>query len=197
MDASGAIQLAIAQGRLSATRDIAAWLASQETSPALVTAAYSIERAGGVAAAASHLGELGRACSSCHEAARAELKPDIIEPAPRHAATLAEQSKRHQWAAARMWQGLLASSDEAWLEGAQLLAATPTDVRATVRDKPNAEVFELAERMQAQAERAATLNDHDERAEAYGELMHTCASCHDLTRRQPVLDKPATSLSAR
>ncbi|MCX5748484.1 MAG: hypothetical protein NT062_39035, partial [Proteobacteria bacterium] len=135
--------------------------------------------------AASLAARLGRACSKCHEA-HDGIVTFVWEPAPEDAPALAAQMKRHQWAAARLWDGLVGPSDTMWSEGAHVLATTRLDAAQAVGRTHNADVAALAQKVRAIATRATTVDDHDARAQLYGELLSTCAACHQLVRPAPV-----------
>lgn len=189
-EAAAALQTAIAHGRLVDARDRAHWFASHEMDAPLSWrpyldemryAALRIERARDVATAGAQIGLLGRACGACHEAHAA--KPAFrYELPPSNDTTLDAQMHRHQWAAARMWQGVVGPADQAWQDGARVMATTRLDVAATAHEKPNTETFELAEQLRDQATRALAITDRDEQATFYGEMMETCASCHSIVR---------------
>ena len=66
------------------------------------------------------------------------------------------------------------------------MAETELDLRTTVHEKPNADVFELGERLRDQGARAAGSRDRVERAVMYGEMMTACAGCHRIVRPEPV-----------
>ncbi|HEY5923816.1 MAG TPA: hypothetical protein VIV11_19175 [Kofleriaceae bacterium] len=197
LEAAASLQLAIMQGRLADARDLAGQLAVHEM-PArsgwqpyvaeLRDSAHLIARADDVAAAGAELGRLGRACGSCHAAsgARPVLAAGV---APTDDTTLAAQMLRHQWAAVQLWQGVSGPADQAWQDGARVMVATRADVHKRVHEKPNAEVFMLAERLHEQARHAAALTDVDARAGLYGEVMATCASCHTIMRPHPVVER--------
>jgi cytochrome c556 len=195
-EAAGEMQRAIAHGRLSEARDLAAWLGRhymeeldgwQPYTEEMQIAAKGIEAASDVTAAGAQLGRLGRACSSCHEARGIQVAFPLT-PAPSEGPGLELQMRRHQWAAARLWEGVIGPSDASWASGAQMMSTTPFDVMITAHEKPNAEVVELAEQLRARATAAVGIRDRDVRATAYGEMMATCAGCHAVVRIQPVVD---------
>jgi cytochrome c556 len=194
LDAAYALQAAIAQGRLGDARDQAAWFATHDMDvpPAwqpyvddMRGAAIRIKAADDVAGAGLELGRLGHACGSCHEAQHARVAQAYF-PAPADGATLELQMARHTWAATRLWQGVIGPTDELWVEGARAMATTRFDILGATHEKPNAEVIELAERLHTQAEQAIVQTEHASRAQLYGEMMETCASCHRIVRPHPV-----------
>jgi hypothetical protein len=192
--AAGRLQAAVADGRLADARDTARWFASHEMSmppggaanvEAMRVAARRIADATDVPTAGAHLGQFGRACASCHEANGAS--PAFPSgPAPAAGAGPDAQMRRHAWAAARLWEGLIGPADAQWRDGARVMAETPFDAARFVHEKPNVDVVEMAERLHEQATAAMALTDLDARATAYGELMETCASCHAIVRPNPI-----------
>lgn len=148
-------------------------------------AAIALEHAGDIASTGARLGRLGFACGSCHAAA--DARPTFsYGPPPRDVGSQDAQMERHQWAAKRLWEGVIGPSDREWTEGATVLATDTLDVSKMVHEKPNADVAEFAERLRADASRAQSLRDHGERARFYGEMMSTCAGCHQIVRPYPV-----------
>ena len=197
-DAAAHLQEAIALGRLADAREQALWLATTEMDsqaswqPYLVeirAAAYGIARADDVASAGAGMGRHGRACGSCHDAMNASPSVALVS-APADESTLAAQGQRQQWAAARMWEGVLGAGDQRWLDGANVLATTHLDIASSVHEKPNAETFALAERLREQAAQATMVVEPAERAEMFGQIMETCGSCHRILRPAPSNEKP-------
>lgn len=197
LTAASALQAAVADGRLSCARDTARWLASQDMAmplgaalhvEAMRAAARRIADAADVPTAGAHLGELERACASCHQA-RGATPAFAAVPLPAAGASSDARMRRHAWAAVRLWEGLIGPADARWRDGARVMAETPFDADRFVHERPNVYVVELAERLHEQAAAAAALTDLDERAVAYGELMEVCASCHAIVRPTPVVDR--------
>jgi hypothetical protein len=193
--AASELQAAIAQGRLADARDQAYWFATHEMDgPAnwrpyideLRGAAMSIWRAHDVPTAGAQLGRLGRACSSCHEAEGGTVA-FARAPIPADDDTVELQMALHQWAAARLWEGVIGPSDERWQQGARVMATGHFDAAKSVHEKPNVDVIELAERLRAQANEASTITDRSARAAFFGDMMETCASCHSIVRPSPVV----------
>lgn len=190
------LQRAIARGHLDAAKEDARWIAEHEEAPQLAEwtpfvdemkkAARDVAAAQDLPSAAAVASRLGRACSRCHEKTRAVVAFAWEEP-PADATSLQAQMKRHQWAAARLWQGLVGPSDDMWREGAQVLASTQLDTfAATGSSAPRGDVSALATRVRELATSASKIQDKDERATIYGELLSTCAGCHSLVRPSPV-----------
>ena len=188
------LQRAIARGHLDAAKELAAWLADHAEPPQegwqanldeLHLAAQEVTKAKDLPTAASLAARLGRACSKCHEA-RDAIVTFEWEPPPEEGPALATQMKRHQWAAARLWDGLVGPSDQLWSEGASVLATTQLDTFQAAGGTNRGDVAALAANVRALAGRAAKVEDHDARAVLYGELLSTCAGCHQLVRPNPV-----------
>jgi mono/diheme cytochrome c family protein len=189
------LQRAVVMGRLSNAKELAHWLATHQMielegwAPYLEEmrfAATAIESASDVPTAGGQIGRLGRACSSCHEAQRAKVSFSAMTPPP-VGNTFEIQMRRHQWAAERMWEGVIGPSEARWLAGARMLATSRLDVRKTVHVKPNINVIELAEKLRDAGKVAGEQNDADARAVFYGEMMATCAGCHAIVRPRPVV----------
>jgi mono/diheme cytochrome c family protein len=189
------LQLAVTQGRLIDARDSAQLLATNM--PADVQrSAQRISQADDLAAAGLELGRLAGACGSCHAAAG--FVADVpTTTAPPETKTLVGQMARHAWGAARLWEGVTGPAEQAWLDGALVIAETPMAISTVMRDKPNAFAFELAERLHDEALRARGATDFDARANLYGEMMATCASCHRILRPQPIVNTGRDAIATR
>ncbi|HEY5924172.1 MAG TPA: hypothetical protein VIV11_20985 [Kofleriaceae bacterium] len=189
------LQAAIVHGRLGEARDTARWFATHDMDVPVTWRPYvdemrdsamRITRARDVESAGVQIGRLGRACSACHEAQHA--RPAFAyTPAPLDDATLEAQMVRHQWAAARLWEGLVGPADQLWDEGARVMATSQLDIAKSGHAKPNADVAELAERLREQTMQAIATTDRTARAALFGEMMGTCASCHSIVRPAPVV----------
>jgi cytochrome c556 len=128
-------------------------------------------------AAAAAFGAMGRACAVCHEQLGGPKITLGTPPAEGSGAALHMQ--RHQWAADRMWEGLMAPSDEAWVKGAEVMADAPLVPEAVsgMKSVPP-ETKALATAAHATAHRARTTAAKD-RGKAYADMIATCAGCHD------------------
>lgn len=191
------VQRAITRGHLDEAKRHARWLVDHDDDALAVwkprlekmrVAARAVMEARDLPSAAVSAATLGRACSACHEEHAATIAFEWSEPVD-DSPTLASQMKRHQWAAARLWEGLVGPSDEMWTQGATLLATTKLDAfPAVAGSAASPTVPTLAARVRELATRATTESDSDARATLYGELLSTCASCHAIARPAPVPD---------
>ncbi len=190
------LQRAIARGYFEDAKQDARWIAEHEEAQQLApwkpfvdemkVAAREVAGARDLPSAAAVASRLGRACSRCHEAMNAVVT-FAWEEAPADAPDLPAQMKRHQWAAARLWDGLVGPSDELWREGALVLATSNLDaIAASGSGAPRGDVPALAKRVRELATTAGQAKEQDARAQIYGELLSTCAGCHLLVRPNSV-----------
>lgn len=132
-------------------------------------------------AAAKTSGQLGRQCALCHTALSAKIVfPKESTPAsdPR----LALQMASHQWAAARMWEGLIAPNDDRWQLGAKTLSNAKLAIVAEGDPPNNLGVGNDIARVRLFATRALKPMSQSDRAELYGDMLATCAHCHFTIR---------------
>ncbi|MBL0214322.1 MAG: hypothetical protein IPQ07_10585 [Myxococcales bacterium] len=188
------LQHAIATGKLDEAQRQARWLIEHEL-PAregwpmfvddMKAAAQQVVEARDLPAASVLAARLGRTCSQCHER-QAAVVTFPWEPAPEQSSVLAVQMRRHQWAAVRLWEGLVGPSDEMWKQGAEVLSTTQLDTVAAAGGVARGDVPALAAKVRELAVRATSTSDHNQRATLYGELLSTCSGCHQLVRPVPV-----------
>jgi hypothetical protein len=97
--------------------------------------------------------------------------------------------QRHRWAAARLWEGLVVPSDEAWKAGALALSDAPLSPELLTPGKsPVPKVGELELSVHDLGRRAQTLVGADARAELYGQALATCSACHQWLGGGPRTD---------
>jgi len=188
-EAATALQRAISQGRLIDAREQAAWIGeyANPRSDELLTAAFQIAQARDLRAAAALTGDLAAACSTCHVETGA--RPVItIPPPPAAVPGIEAQMQLHQWAAARLWDGVIAPDDAAWQAGARTMMRATIDLGATTHAKPNSDVVGYAEALHGLAETATTTTGHTARAVLYGEMLETCANCHAIVRPRTIAE---------
>ena len=143
----------------------------------LTRAVTALRQASSLDAAIYAEAQIATACAGCH--LRAKKLPRFRTPshAPADRPTLESQMSRHQWAVDRVWEGLIAQSNEHWRAGLYVLATS--SLPRTTTHAPA-----IAKRLQQQA-RAALDNaklSPTERADAYAEILVTCSSCHAAAR---------------
>jgi cytochrome c2 len=87
--------------------------------------------------------------------------------------------RRHQWAAERLWEGLVVPSDDAWKWGALSLSEAPlAPEQLTPGKSPVPRVGELAQTVHVLANKGVDVERADVRADLYGDVLVTCAECH-------------------
>lgn len=196
-DAIVAIRDAVVAGDLDEAKAKARWILDDETLPNIPAWresaadikqwAAAVANAPGIEPAAAGGAELAKTCGKCHSVLR--VSPDILgtaRPAPPLEGGTVEKMRRHQWAAERMWEGLVGPSEERWTAGVAELVATPL-LPDEIEADPGAagRVGDLAATVHALGEQARGLpaQTWDTRAAMYGRYMATCAACHLEVRR--------------
>lgn len=184
-----AIRDAVIAGDYAATREPSTWLAEHgapqgipddwiELVTDLRKMAGGLEEATDVEQVALALGPVARACGSCHEKLGAEIK--YQPPAAPAGDGFKAEMDRHRWAAGLLWDGVVIPNDAAWTAGAGHFAAT-----ALVPEKPTPELEKLAAEVKQLGEKAASAADRQSRGNVYGELLASCATCHQLAGVKP------------
>ena len=125
--------------------------------------------------------KLAGACAACHASAGA--LPDLGEPPrpPRDDGSVTSRMARHLWATDRLWEGAIASSDQAWRAGLDVLAATP--LPTSELGKQRAPFGRELQRLADGARRRSRTDTAADRIGAYGDILVTCASCHAAAPR--------------
>ncbi len=183
-DAS-AMKEAVIDGDLETLVERAQWVVEHEA-PAdypvawqphvvqLVEAARGAGAATDVTAAAARTADLAGNCGRCHRAVGAQ--PTFEDPM----APMGDESvmARHQWAADRMWEGIIGPSEHAWTRGTAEFAAVPGC--AVDPEAPLSEYMgELCTKIGALGAKAASAKSLDDRVRTYGAFLETCAACHN------------------
>ena len=144
---------------------------------ALNAAARAESTTADVLAASRGLSAVARTCGSCHQslgpvAIVGDLVPDDGGVIPR--------MKRHEWAATKLWVGLVVPSDAAWEAGAALLAEAPLAPELLTPDKsPAPRVVALVQSVHDLAVRASRAKSTEDRVDVYADLVATCSGCHE------------------
>jgi cytochrome c556 len=185
------MKAAVIGGNLAEFKKVAAWMAEHELTKdppqtwkthvdAMQSCAKRGRDAADLAAASLALGEVGRTCRECHSAMGAPKISVGSPPAEGSGALL--RMVRHQWAADRMWEGLMAPSDDAWVKGAEVFSDAPLTPEEVAPGKSvSPEVKKLAKDAQDIAHKARTV-DEAKRHEAYADLLTTCQRCHTAAK---------------
>ncbi len=185
----GEIQLALISGNLVSTRELAkqvragfqgpqpqGWAPFIERS---VASAEMLEVTDDLNMAARLAATLANTCGDCHRAHELTVVEHVAAPPPREEDRFSDFMVQHRWAADRMWEGLIAPSDEAWLAGASVLATTeltPEDVGERLVLTP--EIETILRQIRSDASSAGSATSAEERQELYGSFLAGCASCH-------------------
>lgn len=148
----------------------------------LQAAARLTANAENLSVAASGVAAMTRICGQCHEEQghRLDLFPvEVVTKTPK-SDTLSARMNRHAWASERMWEGLMAPSDQVWQAGAAALAHAPVKAPKVGAFTPNDFAQSLA-RLRDLGLRASQAMSPEERANIYGLALATCAECHANT----------------
>ncbi|HVV81450.1 MAG TPA: hypothetical protein VHE35_00175 [Kofleriaceae bacterium] len=185
------LEQAIVRGELDDARDAATYLATHAEHPELddwqpyveqmQAAAGRVKAAPDLASAAALVGDVGLQCSSCHSV-RAAIVTFPWEPVPDTDATVATRMRRHQWAAARLWEGLIGPSDDLWELGAEVMADNELESLVTARMALDHDARDLISSVQLLARKAPSATTAEARASLYDDLLPVCAGCHQLVR---------------
>lgn len=190
-DAAAVVHTAVVHGDLAGAREPGRWLA-EHSPPDLPaeTEAYVAELqkyarraadARNLEDAAYATGRIAQACGACHREYAGGPVP-VLPPPAEEGTDLPIHMIRHAWAVKRMWEGLVVPSDDAWMAGALALEAAPLQPAVAPSEKAE-EIDYLEKRCHALGSRAQLVAGPSARARIYGELIATCADCHQLTGR--------------
>ncbi len=183
------IQAALIRGDLGAVREPAEYLATHPTPASLPgqweeyvgsmrAAARAVLEAKDFAAAADATSLMGNACGSCHMDNGIDVRFDITDP-PGFEMDTTSHMLRHQWAADRMWEGLVGPSEPAWARGIDAMLEaplTPHELKGG-GDQPE-KIRNMAKRVHQLAGNGMMATGGNEKAEIYGEFLANCANCH-------------------
>lgn len=146
---------------------------------AVTNAAAALAAAPSVDEACRREARVAEACAACHLhtqnvpvfAIPAMVPPDDPTPTARMA--------RHQWAADRLWEGMVGPSEHRWRSGLEVLADSALPF-SPVTDAPLA-----ASQLRVFAQQAIASSSKDtlaDRARRYGEMLVMCSACHSTLR---------------
>jgi len=141
---------------------------------AVEDAASQLVEAPSIAEACRLTAKVAQACAGCHVQIPKRLlaAPAPEEPSPEP--TLAVRMQRHAWAADRLWEGVVMGDRLRWRQGLEVLAMRPVPMPKGdgLARRLQAQAIDSLGRLEQQTDTYAT------RAQAYGEILVTCSSCH-------------------
>ena len=190
------IKAGVITGDLDSIREPARWLAEHPTPAAVPAAWYSHVESMRAAArkaltaidtatAAHAAAQMASACGSCHDANNIYDQFEF-QGEPENELGNVEHMLRHQWAADRMWEGLIGPSDDAWFQGTNLLLEVPlTPKEMRVKSEASKAVREMAREVHSLAASAMMEGDYARRVEMYGQFLGNCAACHKALGQFP------------
>ncbi len=145
---------------------------------AMQKVAGEVLAAADVPTAAAATGRLARQCGACHTSVGAR-QDMTFPPAPPVAPGARPSMILHQWAAERLYQGLITNNDAAWKAGAAALVDAPLHIEELTADvELPEELHGLTKKVRDLGAAAKDATDPDARARLYGDLLASCASCH-------------------
>lgn len=150
-------------------------------------AARSASRISSIESGGSVMGDVAEACGACHIAL--DVGNIYYWPAPPDKDDKFETVMRtHQWATERLWEGVTGPLKEAWPRGAEALA----DIRLfeDLGDSIKDSLRKREDKLRAIGRKAKAAKDLHDRALIYGQLLTTCAGCH---QELDITIKPAKS----
>ncbi len=136
----------------------------------------------------SVMGDVAEACGACHTAL--DVGNIYYWPAPPEGDDEFETTMRtHQWATERLWEGVTGPLKEAWPRGAEALANIRLfeDLGDSIKDS----LRKREDKLRGMGRKAKAAKGLHERAVIYGQLLTTCAGCH---QELGITIKPAKSI---
>ena len=150
--------------------------APQTTLGEVVAVTQRLESITDLPAAARTFAVLAERCGACHAAFGGPRS--LPAEAPPNMAGIEPRMQRHQWGASRLWEGLVAPSDEAWRSGALALSDAPLASELPPGTSNIPEIEKLSASVHDIGAKAGSSTSPRARTELYGQLLATCADCH-------------------
>jgi mono/diheme cytochrome c family protein len=193
------IKANVIMGNLDGVRAPAAWLADHDAVVGLPANfepyvdlmrgfAREVLDASDLNSAGKSVSKMARTCGNCHVANHVELEFGYDQMPAEWADTISHM-QRHQWAADRLWDGLIGPSDVAWNRGTNMLVDVPL-LSDKVMDEttdgvdPGA-LDEIAHRLHLLGSQGSNARSANARSELYGEILGLCSDCHTMLGRGP------------
>lgn len=145
----------------------------------LQAAARVVADAENLSAAAAGVATMTRICGQCHEehGHRLELYPAPVVMQKSKSNDISARMHRHAWASKRLWEGLMAPSDQLWQAGADALAHAPLKA-PPIGAFTSKDFAESLARLRDLGTRASQAVSAEHRANIYANILATCAQCH-------------------
>lgn len=193
------IKSLIIMGNLDGVREPAIWLADHEAVSGLPENfepyvglmrqyAREVNNAADLKSAAISVSRMAATCSNCHLANKVQIEFGY-DRLPEDWSDTVSHMQRHQWAADRLWEGLIAPSETAWNRGADMLVDVPLHPRNVMNEKSDnvdsEALDQIARRIHLFAGQATIAETPTQRSELYGEMLGLCAECHTRLGRGP------------
>ena len=193
------IKAHIIMGKLDGLREPATWLAQHDSVNGLPTNfepyievmrnyARRVVNAPDLNAAAASVSDMAETCGNCHLVNEIQLE-FRFDQMPAEWADTVTHMQRHQWAADRLWEGLIGPSDVAWSRGIDMLVDVPlhaSDVVDEWTEGTDTAMFdEIANDLHELGAQGAAARSSNARGKLYGEILSLCAACHTKLGRGP------------
>ncbi len=187
------VQSAVVAGDLDGVDVHAEWLAEHPSPDGLPEGwqpyvkrmrelAWEVKNTRSLTVAAGATADMAGVCGDCHRNFEVKTWLDVTTEPPA-GTSLSSRMGRHQWAADRLWEGLIGPSDDAWYAGSEALAEAPLTARQVLgEDEVSADY--LADRVHTLGREARKTANDQSRVRLYGQLLSTCAECHSLYRNR-------------
>jgi cytochrome c553 len=182
------LEEAVIRGDLESAQEAAQWIAEHQEVAGLPAGtesyATATRNAARAVAASASLGNAGvaaafavAACGECHAAAKVTPKMPELS-APQSVPGVAAHMLAHKYAVDLMNRGMIGPSETLWKQGADVLKGAP--LRDKDLSKVSKQMVAFEARVHELAGRAAQAADAGSKIAIYGELIGSCASCHEM-----------------
>ena len=192
LDRITTIKAQIVMSNLSGVREPATWLADHESVAGLPENfepyvelmreyAHQVVDAPDLKSAAVSVSKMAKTCGNCHLVNEINLEFGY-DQMPENRTDTISHMQRHQWAADRLWEGLIGPSDSAWNRGTDMLVDVPlhpSDLMNELAEGEDAADIEvIARRIHVLGGQGTSARTPDTRSELYAEILGLCANCH-------------------
>jgi cytochrome c553 len=187
------VQVAVMRGDLEAAQTAARWIVGHDQAAglppksdsqvaAMRSAAQRVVDARDLRMAANAAAQMASTCGTCHRSHGAA--PNLPAPEkPSAGKGLNAHMLAHKEAIDYLYRGLVAPSDALWKKGSELLKGAPLTKEDLPDDPALTDEIRKYETTVHQYARVAATDKTMARANVYGELIASCASCHSLHGR--------------